>query len=156
MKSAHIDENNQALDTIVITVPDGAQMINNNMTPNIDNDFIMLDDVNQCGVNQSDVEESLNQDINNIFSKTINNVKEPQKSTDVIIIDDDDDDDVIYVCSFNKDDSSKNPSRHKRLEKCQLEQSMHRSINKVKRLAFPIIPLDKLFFCKECSKYNMK
>jgi len=93
MKSAHIDENNQALDTIVITVPDGAQMINNNMTLNIDNDFIMFDNVNQCGVNQSDVEESLNQDINNIFSKTINNVKEPQKSTDVIIIDDDDNDD---------------------------------------------------------------
>lgn len=131
MKSAHIDDN-QSSDTIVITVPDRAQMENNTpLTQSIDNEFIMLDDVNQ-----SSVQSSLK--INNIWSESKVIETNPHLSNDVIIIDDEDD--------ILSNDNTDNSNKRKRLSKHTIEKS-----EKSKRLALPIIPLNELFVCKDCG-----
>ncbi|CAH1712108.1 unnamed protein product [Aphis gossypii] len=136
MKSARI-EGSQLSDTIVITVPDSAQM-GESSTPlslNIDNEFIMIDDVNQ-----NDMQESLK--INRIWSESKNKEKEPKVSStdDIIVIEDEDD--------LLEKEELESSTKRTCLEQ---EESINGSI-KVKRVAFPIIELDKLFFCKECEK----
>ncbi|CAI6364719.1 unnamed protein product [Macrosiphum euphorbiae] len=139
MKSARIDEGSQASDTIVITVPDGAQMAESStsMSLAIDNEFIMIDDVNQ-----NDMQETLK--INHIWSESNNKEKEPKVSSndDIIVIDDEDDD------LSEKEELNEGPTKRICLE---VEESINGS-NKAKRLAFPMIELDKLFVCNECEK----
>jgi len=144
MKSARIDEGSQASDTIVITVPDGAQMAESStsMSLAIDNEFIMIDDVNQ-----NDMQETLK--INHIWSESNNKEKEPKVSSndDIIVIDDEDDVDLS-----EKEELNEGPTKRICLE---VEESINGS-NKAKRLAFPMIELDKLFVCNECGKYLFK
>lgn len=141
MKSAHIDENTHS-DTIVITVPDKEQMSCGTSAPlDIDNDFIMLDDVNK-----NDVHEALKL-TDKKLSKGKKDSREQQQSSpsNVIIIDDEDD--LMDNSSNNKEQTIDNLTKQK--------QSISNSVedpNKVKRLANPLIPLDKLFFCKQCSE----
>jgi len=141
MKSAHIDERSQSSDTIVITVPDSAQMAESSTSTSlaIDNEFIMIDDVNQ-----NDMQGTLK--INRVWSDSKNKKKEPNVSSndDIIVIDDEDDVDLSEKEEFNE-----GPTKRICLE---IEESINGS-NKAKRLAFPIIELDKLFVCKECGKY---
>lgn len=137
MKSARIDEGSQASDTIVITVPDSAQMAESStsMSLPIDNEFIMIDDVNQ-----NDMQETLQ--INRIWSES-NNKEKVSSNDDIIVIDDEDDVDLS-----EKEELNEGPTKQICLE---IEESLNGS-NKAKRLAFPIIELDKLFVCKECEK----
>jgi len=140
MKSARIDEGSKPSDTIVITVPDSAQMAesSSSMSLAIDNEFIMLDDVNQ-----NDMQETLK--ISRIWSESKNKKKEPNvSSNDDIIVIDDEDDDNLSDKEFNED-----PTKRICLES---DESINGS-NKAKRLTLPIIELDKLFVCKECGKY---
>jgi len=137
MKSARI-EGSQLSDTIVITVPDSAQM-GESSTPlslTIDNEFIMIDDVNQ-----NDMQESLK--INCIWSESKNKEKEPEVSStdDIIVIEDEDD-------LLEKEELGSSTK-----QTCLEEEESTNGSIKVKRVAFPIIELDKLFFCKECGKY---
>lgn len=131
IKSSHINNNTQSLDTIVITVPDRAQMENTSLTLPVDNDFIMLDNDS----NQNIAHKKLK--MHNIWSKSKDNNTEPPHilNDDVIIIDDDDDDDNDDMLVNN----TSNTRDHSIIS------------NKQKRLALPIIPLDKLFLCKECG-----
>ncbi|XP_026811622.1 uncharacterized protein LOC113552843 isoform X4 [Rhopalosiphum maidis] len=137
MKSARIDEESQPSDTIVITVPDRAQMTESSTSLSIDNEFIMIDDVKQ-----NDMQESLKIDC--IWSESKKKEKDPKVSSndDIIVIDDEDEVDLSEKEGL--EDSSKQIC----LER---EESTNGSI-KTKRLAFPIIELDKLFVCKECEK----
>uniref|UniRef100_A0A2H8TXZ9 Zinc finger and BTB domain-containing protein 6 n=1 Tax=Melanaphis sacchari TaxID=742174 RepID=A0A2H8TXZ9_9HEMI len=138
MKSACIDEGSQPLDTIVITVPDSAQMAESStsLPLAIDNEFIMIDDVNE-----NDMQESLK--INCIWSESKNKEKRKVSSNnDVIVIDDEDETNLL------EKEELESPKKRMCLEK---GESTNGSI-KVKRLAFPIIELDKLFVCKECEK----
>jgi len=143
MKSARIDEGSQSSDTIVITVPDSAQMAESSTSLSlaIDNEFIMLDDVNQ-----NDMHETFK--INHIWSESKTKEKEPKISLndDIIVIDDEDDVDLS-----DKEGLNEVPTKRICLER---EESTNVS-NKSKRLAFPIIELDKLFVCKECGKYSV-
>lgn len=146
MKSAHIEENTQFSDTIVITVPDSAQMMdsNNSLTPVIDSEFIMIDDVDQ-----SDLHETLR--INDIWTENEDNVIEPlQQSDDIITIDDEDD----LLDTLNKTVTTEISNNRKRSIE-HLTKEFIDSQNKPKRLALPLIALNKLFFCKECGKYNI-
>jgi len=141
MKSALIDKESQASDTIVITIPNSAQMakISTSMSLAIDNEFIMIDDMNQ-----NDMQQTLK--INSIWSESNNKEKEPKVSSndDIIVIDDEDDVDLS-----EKEELNEGPTK----QICLVtKESINRS-NKAKRLAFPIIELDKLFVCKECGKY---
>jgi len=144
MKSARIDEGSQPSDTIVITVPDSAQMAESStsMSLAIDNEFIMIDDVKQ-----NDMQETLK--INRIWSESKNKKKDPNLSSndDIIVIDDEDDVDLSDKEIFNE-----GPTKRICLDS---KESINGS-SKVKRLAFPIIELDKLFVCKECGKYSVK
>lgn len=141
MKSARIDEESQPSDTIVITVPDRAQMTESSTSLSIDNEFIMIDDVKQ-----NDMQESLKIDC--IWSESKNKEKDPKVSSnnDIIVIDDEDEVDLSEKGGL--EDSTKQIC----LER---EESTNGSI-KTKRLAFPIIELDKLFVCKECGKYSVE
>ncbi|KAL4143321.1 hypothetical protein QTP88_005667 [Uroleucon formosanum] len=140
MKSARINEESQPSDTIVITVPDSAQMAESStsMSLAIDNEFIMIDDVDQ-----NDMQETLK--INRIWSESNNKEKEPKVSSndDIIVIDDEDDVDLS-----DKEELNESPTKRICLE---IEESINGS-NKTKRLACPTIELDKLFVCKECEK----
>lgn len=143
MKSACIEESTQSSDTIVITVPDRAHMVDNSNSsaPAIDNEFIMLDDNDQ-----NDLRESLR--INDIWTENENNVVEPlEQPDDVITIDDEDD----LPDTSNKTVATEISIKRKH----SVLQESFDSRNKNKRLALPIIALDKLFLCKECGKYNM-
>jgi len=144
MKSARINEESQPSDTIVITVPDSAQMAESStsMSLAIDNEFIMIDDVDQ-----NDMQETLK--INRIWSEFNNKEKEPKMSSndDIIVIDDEDDVDLS-----KKEELNESPTKRICLE---IEESINGS-NKTKRLAFPFIELDKLFVCKECGRYLVK
>lgn len=142
MQSASIDENAQPSDAIIITVPDRAQMTDNDSTSKslpIDNEFIILDDVNQ-----NDMQDPLKLD--SIWSETKNNEEQLQQShDDVIIIDDEDD-------ILDNDNSKKVESKIPTKRKHSTEDSLDRQ-NKIKRLAYPTIELDQLFSCKDCGKY---
>jgi len=105
----------------------------------IDNEFIMIDDVNQ-----NDMQETLQ--INRIWSES-NNKEKVSSNDDIIVIDDEDDVDLS-----EKEELNEGPTKQICLE---IEESLNGS-NKAKRLAFPIIELDKLFVCKECGKYLIK
>lgn len=136
MKTAKIDESTHSSETIVITVPDRAQMTNNT-TSAIDNEFIMIDDV-------IDNEPKDNIVITNVWSQTKNDENDPQQSNDVIIIDDDDDEDEknTAIDIEQKQHLSKNAIN-----------KLSKRFNQSKRLALPLIALDELFVCKECGKY---
>lgn len=148
MKSAQIDEISQPSDTIVITVPDSAQMEESSASLSLPNDseFIMLDDTIQNDTEP--IQETLK--INRIWSVSNNIEEEPlELSNDgIIVIDDDDDDDDLSVTEGLNEVPSK--------RKCLGRKESTNGSNKVKRLAFPIIELDNLFVCKECGKYSIK
>lgn len=137
---AHVDENNKPSDTIIITVPDKNQMENNSSsTPAIDHEFIMLDDINESNLKD-------NMKINNIWSTTNNSEKNMEiRHSDIIVINDDDDDDLGDFGKSKNIESSKRKS---------IEESITESKEqKFKRLALPLIALEKLFTCIDCSKY---
>lgn len=142
MKSACIEETTQSSDTIVITVPDRSHLVDNSnsLAPAIDNEFIMLDDNDQ-----NDLRESLR--INDIWTENENIVEPLEQPDDIITIDDEDD----LPATLSKTVATEISIKRKR---SAIEESID-SPNKNKRLALPIIPLDKLFFCKNCGKYNM-
>lgn len=141
MKSARIDENTQSSDTIVITVPDRAQMSDSTLlNPTIDNEFIMLDYVNQNDVQQQTLK------ISDVWTEAANYKKKLPHSNDddVIVIEDDDDDLLDNMSNANK--TSEIPTNN-----AMVKQSVVRSA-KAKRLALPLVALDKLFTCKQCGK----
>eukprot|EP00102_Acyrthosiphon_pisum_P022313 XP_016659523.1 PREDICTED: uncharacterized protein LOC100573806 [Acyrthosiphon pisum] len=139
MKSARIDKGSQASDTIVITVPNSTQTAEKctSMSLAIDNEFVMIDDVNQ-----NDMQQTLN--TNRIWSES-NKENEPKVSSndDIIVIDDEDDVDLS-----EKEELNEGPTKRICLA---IEESINGS-NTAKRLAFPIVELNKLFVCKECAK----
>lgn len=129
MKSASINENAQPSDAIIITVPDRAQMTEGtSITLHNDNEFIILDDVNQ-----NDMQDPLKRVT--VCSGTKNNEKDMiPHNDDVIIIDDDDDSDND---TFKKE-QNKVPTKRKRSTDKSVDQS-----DKVKIL----------FSCKKCGQY---
>jgi len=142
MKTARIDVGTQPSDTIVITVPDSAQMAKSSTSMPLanDNEFIMIDDVNQ-----NDGHETLK--INRIWSECDIAEKEPEVSSndDIIVIDDEDDEDDV---DLPEKELTEGPAK-------RICLNINRS-NKTKRLAFPVIELDKLFVCNKCGKYSVK
>lgn len=153
LKSAHIDSNTQS--PILIEIPDGVKMANCvTYTPSIDNEVIMVG-VND-NENQNDEENILNS--NNHWINVKNKEKDSQQSNDdVIIIDDDDnnyddDDGLLHIdTTSNKEDNIEIPIKRKRSKRFSIGE--YEGPNKIKRLALPIIELDKLFACKDCGKY---
>jgi hypothetical protein len=142
LKSVSDDKNVKPADAIIITVPDRAQMTEDNSTSitlPIDNEFIILDDVNQ-----NDMQDPLKLD--SVLSETKNNEEELQQSNDDVIIIDDEED-LLGNDTFNIKEK-KVPTKRKHSSEETVDQS-----NKVKRLAFPTVELDKLFNCKECGQY---
>lgn len=138
IKSARIDEQTQSSDTIVITVPDKAQMTNStSLTPssNMDSEFIILDDDDD--VNQKHEQPMCK--INNVWSLAENN------ENNIIIIDDDDNDNDHNNMLDNDESIRVDNVPTKR--KHSVEESV-----KPKRLALPMVALDKLFACKKCGK----
>ncbi|XP_025411013.1 uncharacterized protein LOC112683957 isoform X4 [Sipha flava] len=141
LKSVSDDKNVKPADAIIITVPDRAQMTEDNSTSitlPIDNEFIILDDVNQ-----NDMQDPLKLD--SVLSETKNNEEELQQSNDDVIIIDDEED-LLGNDTFNIKEK-KVPTKRKHSSEETVDQS-----NKVKRLAFPTVELDKLFNCKECDQ----
>jgi len=149
MKSADINTNTQLSDTIIITVPDRAQMTNDNTSSiaAIDNEFIMLDDTKN---QNNETDEPFK--INVIWTEAKSNkVEPPQKSSDDIIVIDDDDE-LLENQTSNTDENIKISTKKRRLSKHSIEESTD-GLNKVRRLAHPLIPLINLFTCKGCGKY---
>lgn len=140
MQTAKIDESTHSSDTIVITVPDRAQMTNNT-TSIIDNEFIMIDDVTENNKRKDNII------ITDVWSQTENN---PQQSNDIIVIDDDEDD-LLDNSSSNKEKSTEIDIQQTHLSKHYIDK-LTKKFNQTKRLALPLISLDKLFVCNHCSK----
>lgn len=140
IKSTSVEKTVQPTDAIIITVPDRAQMTEDNSTSitlPIDNEFIILDDVNQ-----NDMQDSLKLD--SVWSDTRSHEKELQQSNDDVIIIDDEED-LLDIDKSTKEEK-KVPTKRKHSTEETVDQS-----NKIKRLAFPTVELDKLFNCKECG-----
>lgn len=147
-KTSRIDEITPSSNTIVITVPDRTQMTSTsdaNLTLTADNEFIMIDDVIENNKQNEGIV------ITNVWSDTKNNENELQQSNDIIIIDDDEDD-LLEISKINNEENTEIPIEQKCLSKHSIEKSSNR-LNKTKRLAHPLIALDKLFVCNECGKY---
>lgn len=149
MKSVHIDDHIQtqrASGSIVINIPDSSKMTDSvPLSPAIDNEFIMLDDVSVENDKQEMTVDTCNKSGNNIETPQLppdNDLNFP----DIIVIDDDND--VISNSESHKEENTKIPTKRK----CSTQESNSR-LTKAKRLALPIISLDKLFFCDECSMY---
>lgn len=148
VKSARIDESSQSSDTIVITVPDQAQMTNSTSltsSSDMDSEFIILDD----DINQKHEKTAK---VNSFWSLT---GIDQNDQNDVIVIDDDDDDDA------NDDDDDDDNTILDNDESNKVENvptKRKHSIEepsgsiKPKRLALPLVALDKLFACKRCGK----
>lgn len=115
------------------------------LSPAIDNEFIMLDDVNVENDKQEMTVDTCNKSGNNIETSQPP-PDDDLNCSDIIIIDDDND-----VMSNSESHNEKN-TKVSTKRKCSVQESNSRS-TKVKRLALPIISLDKLFFCKECGMY---
>jgi len=147
-KSARFDEGSQPPDAIALTVPDGVQMAESSTSESaLNNDFIMIDDDDDYDVNQNDTHESLAiisvwSDYNNIEKKS-----EVLSNDDIIVTNEDDDVDLSEKEKLNKGPTKQICSK--------IEKSINES-NNIKRLAYPIIALDKLFACKKCGKYSGK
>jgi len=148
MESANINTNTQLSDTIIITVPDRAQMTNDNTSSNtaIDNEFIMLDDAKN---QNNEIDEPFK--INVLWTNAKSNKVEPQKSNDDVIVIDDDDE-LLENQTSNTDENIKMSTKQRRLSKHSIEESTD-GLNKARRLAHPLIPLINLFTCKGCGKY---
>lgn len=156
LKSAHIDESTQS--PILIEIPDGVQMANCvTYTPSIDNEVIMVG-VND-NENQND-EENILLNTNNCWINAKNKEKVSQQSNnDVIVIDDDDidydddDDGLLHIDITSNREEENMEILNKRKRSKRLSVGEYDGPNKIKRLALPVIELDKLFACKDCGKY---
>lgn len=141
IKSARIDASSQSSsDTIVITVPDKAQMTNSTSltsSSDMDNEFIILDD----DINQKP-EQTIK--IDNVWSMA---GCDQIDQSDVIVIDDDNDvdDNVLDNDGSNKVENVSTKRKN------SIEEPNGGPI-KPKRLALPIVALNKLFVCKKCGK----
>jgi len=137
MKSARIEEGSQSSsDTIDISLSDSVQMAESSTSKSlaVNNEFIIIDDDDD--VTQNDMHESLR--ITRVWSEYNNKDKKPNvSSNDDIVIDDENDVNLSRNEELNED-----PTK----QICLKDRS-----NKAKRSVFPIIELDNLFFCKECS-----
>jgi len=125
MKSALIDKGSQASDKIVITVPNSAKISEStSMSSAIDNEFVIIDHVNQNNIQQT-------LKINRIWSESKNKEKEHKVSSndDIIVIDDDEDD----VDLSEKEELNEDPTKQ-----VIKESIMARRMN-------------SLFTCNKCS-----
>lgn len=149
LKSVHIDDHIQtqrASGSIVINIPDRSKMTDSvPLSPAINNEFIMLDDVNVENDKQEMTVDTCNTSGNNIETSQPP-PDDDLNFPDIIVIDDDND--VISNSESQNEEVSKIPTKRK----CSTQESNNR-LNKAKRLALPVISLDKLFFCDECSMY---
>lgn len=133
MKSADIDKSNSASskNPILITIPSSTPLSDNaHNAPedNIGNEFIILDDASKINEELCTVKVDAESELR---------VPSQDSNNDEIIIIDDEDTEPIITKVVSKRKLSQNETNNE--------------LKTLKRLAIPVVPIDKLFFCESCG-----